>query len=89
MREWLIHKLGGFVPKDYAFEIEEVEAEDLIVDDNIDDDDIEYAQVQIARKIGEKMLDLGLIRFNFTGYQSTDNKYTSLNGKVMSIRQNN
>ena len=65
IRKWLIHKLGGLVPKDYSFEIEEVDARNTMVDEGIEEDDIEYAQVQIARKIGEKCLISDLFVFIF------------------------
>lgn len=87
IRKWLIHKLGGLVPKDYSFEIEEVDARNTMVDEGIEEDDIEYAQVQIARKIGEKMLDLGLIRFNFSGCFNEKKEYAELIGKVLVVEQ--
>ena len=66
IKEWLIHKLGGYTSSDFKFitqdPMQEIQANSKIY--ILDPDSYEYEKTQLARKIGEEMLLRGLIKFN-------------------------
>lgn len=72
-KDKLIKKLGGFTSKEYdeKVAIEEdtpsLNKFDIVYSDTksyyIDDDSLLYDKIQLARKLGERMLDNGLIDF--------------------------
>jgi hypothetical protein len=66
IKEWLIHKLGGYTSNDFKFvtqgPMQEIQANSKIY--ILDPDSYEYEKTQLARKIGEEMLLRGLIKFN-------------------------
>ena len=66
IKEWLIHKLGGYTSSDFKFvtqgPMQEVQANSKIY--ILDPDSYEYEKTQLARKIGEEMLLRELIKFN-------------------------
>lgn len=66
IKEWLIHKLGGYTSSDFKFvtqsPMQEVQASSKIY--ILDPDSYEYEKTQLARKIGEEMLLRDLIKFN-------------------------
>lgn len=48
----------------------------------IDEDTIAYDKVQIARKIGEQLLDLDLIHFNVDSKMGTMGEFYTISGEV-------
>lgn len=66
IKEWLIHKLGGYTSSDFKYvtqsPMQEVQASSKIY--ILDPDSYEYERTQLARKIGEEMLLRELIKFN-------------------------
>ena len=65
IKEWLIHKLGGYTNSNFKVVAEAPTQEIQAYSKTyiLDPDSIEYEKTQLARKIGEMMLQHELIRF--------------------------
>lgn len=65
IKEWLIHKLGGYTSSNFKV-VTEAPAQEIQAYSKtyiLDPDSVEYEKTQLARTIGERMLEHGLIRF--------------------------
>lgn len=80
----IVHLLGGSMPEDRncgETYTQPIYSETLSY--SIDDDNLAYDKMQIARRIGEIMLDNGLIRFNIEqNYDANHNKIYIIQGRA-------
>lgn len=96
IREFLIRALGGYTdePKmlcELCQPMQQYQQAQTISAYNIvagvpDEDDLAYSHMQIARKLGERLLDCELIDFNNTETFTDGYAYTVIMGQVKIVK---